>query len=223
MAQSDNDDLINVIEDDSHDIDIPENLPMMPVRDIVIFNDMLLPLFIGRDKSVNAVSESLEKGKYLFLAAQKDSTVEDPTAEEVYAVGTVVKILRILRLPDGRLKALVQGIGKGRIIRYLRKKSFYRVKIEVISEEAEPVIDLEAEALMRNVREQSEKILALRGELSGEISSILEEEFSFLFDMLKIHNTKDYVQKYVKPITVAKTRQDFLKEEKELGELEGAD
>jgi len=174
MAQSDNDDLINVIEDDNHDVDIPETLPMMPVRDIVIFNDMLLPLFIGRDKSVNAVSEAIEKGKYLFLAAQMDSTIEDPTVDEVYKVGTIVKILRILRLPDGRLKALVQGIGKGKIIRYVRKKSFYRVKIEVISEEASPAIDLETEALMRNVREQSEKILALRGELSGEISSILE-------------------------------------------------
>lgn len=174
MAQSDNDDLINVIEDDSQELDIPETLPMMPVRDIVIFNDMLLPLFIGRDKSVNAVSEAIEKGKYLFLAAQKDSTIEDPTVDEIFSVGTVVKILRILKLPDGRLKALVQGIGKGKILRYIRKKSFYRVKIEVITEDAVPEMNLETEALMRNVREQSEKILALRGELSGEITSILE-------------------------------------------------
>jgi ATP-dependent Lon protease len=174
MAQSDNDDLINVIDDEIHDADIPSTLPMMPVRDIVIFNDMLLPLFIGRDKSVNAVSEAIDRGKYLFLTAQKDSTVEDPSAEEIYTVGTVVKVLRILRLPDGRLKALVQGIGKGRITRYLRKKTFYRVKIELIPEEVPATLDLEAEALMRNVREQSERILALRGELSGEISSILE-------------------------------------------------
>lgn len=174
MAQSDNDDLINVIEDDNQEMNIPQTLPMMPVRDIVIFNDMLLPLFIGRDKSVNAVSEAIEKGKYLFLAAQKDSTIEDPTVDEIFSVGTVVKILRILKLPDGRLKALVQGIGKGKILRYIRKKSFYRVKIEVITEEYAPDIDLETEALMRNVREHSEKILALRGELSGEITSILE-------------------------------------------------
>ena len=174
MAQSDSDDLINVIEDETQDVDIPETLPMMPVRDIVIFNDMLLPLFIGRDKSVNAVSEAIDKGKYLFLAAQRDSTVEDPSVDEIYKVGTVVKILRILRLPDGRLKALVQGIAKGTIVKYLKKKTFYRVKIEQIVEEPHGPIDLETEALMRNVREQSEKILALRGELSGEISSILE-------------------------------------------------
>jgi ATP-dependent Lon protease len=174
MAQSDNDDLINVIEHNSDEANIPKTLPMMPVRDIVIFNDMLLPLFIGRDKSVNAVSEAIEKGKYLFLAAQKDSTVEDPGTDEIFTIGTVVKILRILRLPDGRLKALVQGIGKGKILKYLRKRSFYRVKIEVVSEDTPSEMNLETEALMRNVREQSEKILALRGELSSEISSILE-------------------------------------------------
>ncbi|MFA6010537.1 MAG: endopeptidase La [Desulfobacteraceae bacterium] len=174
MAQSDNDDLINVIEDENHDVNIPDTLPLMPVRDIVIFNDMLLPLFVGREKSVNAVSEAIDKGKYLFLVAQKDSTVEDPSIEEIYEVGTIAKILRILRLPDGRLKALVQGIGKGKIVKYLRKKSFYRVKIERISEDSLVAVDLETEALMRNVREQSEKILSLRGELSGEITSILE-------------------------------------------------
>ncbi len=174
MAQSDNDDLINVIEDDNHDLDIPDTMPMMPVRDIVIFNDMLLPLFVGREKSVNAVSEAIDKGKYLFLAAQKDSSVEDPDIDEIYEVGTISKILRILRLPDGRLKALVQGIGKGKIVKYLRKKSFYRVRIERIPEDGTVELDLETEALMRNVREQSEKILSLRGELTGEISSILE-------------------------------------------------
>lgn len=174
MAQTDNDDLINVIEDENHDANIPDTLPMMPVRDIVIFNDMLLPLFVGREKSVNAVSEAIDKDKYLFLAAQKDSAMEDPSVDEIYTVGTISKILRILRLPDGRLKALVQGIGKGRIVKYIRKKSFYRVKIERIPEDSPVEMDLETEALMRNVREQSEKILALRGELTGEITSILE-------------------------------------------------
>lgn len=174
MAQTDNDDLINVIEDENHEANIPDTLPMMPVRDIVIFNDMLLPLFVGREKSINAVSEAVEKDKYLFLAAQKDSNMEDPSVDDIYTVGTISKILRILRLPDGRLKALVQGIGKGRIVKYMRKKSFYRVKIERIPDDVSVELNLELEALMRNVREQSEKILVLRGELTGEISSILE-------------------------------------------------
>ncbi len=173
MAQTDNDDLINIIEDDTSEFEIPEILPMMPVRDVVIFNDMLLPLFIGREKSLNAVNEALENDKFLFLAAQKDSSDEDPESDDVYKVGTVAKILRILKLPDGRMKTLVQGIGKGKIVRYTKKKAFYKVKIEIIAEESEVEIDLKLEALMRNVCEQSEKILALRGELSGEISTVL--------------------------------------------------
>lgn len=173
MAQTDNDDLINIIEDDNGEFEIPEVLPMMPVRDVVIFNDMLLPLFIGRDKSLNAVNDALENEKFLFLVAQKDSSVEEPDADEIYRVGTIVKILRILKLPDGRMKTLVQGIGKGKILRYLKKKAYYKVKIEEIPEDEAVEVDLEVEALMRNVCEQSEKILALRGELSGEITTIL--------------------------------------------------
>lgn len=173
MAQTDNDDLINIIEDDTSEFDIPAILPMMPVRDVVIFNDMLLPLFIGREKSLNAVNEALEKDRYLFLVAQKDSSDEDPESDDIFKIGTVVKILRILKLPDGRMKTLVQGVGKGEIVRYVKKKGFYKVKIDLIPEEDEVEIDLKLEALMRNVCEQSEKILALRGELSGEISSVL--------------------------------------------------
>lgn len=173
MAQTDNDDLINIIEDDTSEFEIPETLPMMPVRDVVIFNDMLLPLFIGREKSLNAVNEALENEKFLFLVAQKDSSDEDPESDDIYKIGTVAKILRILKLPDGRMKTLVQGIGKGKILRYTKKKAFYKVKIELISEDSDVEIDLKLEALMRNVCEQSEKILALRGELSGEISTVL--------------------------------------------------
>ena len=173
MAQTDNDDLINIIEDDTSEFDIPEVLPMMPVRDVVIFNDMLLPLFIGREKSLSAVTDALEKDKFLFLVAQKDSSIEDPDSDEIFKIGTIVKILRILKLPDGRMKTLVQGIGKGKILRYLKKKAYYQVKIDIIPDDDEIDVDLEVEALMRNVCEQSEKILALRGELSGEITTIL--------------------------------------------------
>ena len=105
--------------------------------------------------------------------AQKDSSVEDPESDEIFNIGTIVKILRILKLPDGRMKTLVQGIGKGKILRYLKKKAYYQVKIDIIPDDEDLDVDLEVEALMRNVCEQSEKILALRGELSGEITTIL--------------------------------------------------
>lgn len=174
MAQSDNDDLISLIEDDDAISEIPTSLPLLPVRDVVVFCDMVLPLFVGRDKSIRAVEEGVAKDGFLMLATQKDPAIEDPAADDIYAVGTVSRVLRMLKLPDGRVKALVQGVAKAKIMRYLRKRSFYRVKIEKVEEQPAGEISLELEALMRTVRENSEKILSLRGEMSGDISSILE-------------------------------------------------
>jgi ATP-dependent Lon protease len=173
MGETDKDDLISIIEEDDSEAVIPTILPMMPVRDVVIFTDMLLPLFVGREKSVNAIEESIAKDRYLFVATQIDPGIEKPKVEEIYRIGTVSRILRMLKLPDGRVKALVQGIAKARIVRYVRKRSLFRVKIEIIEESEYSEVDLEAEALMRNVREYSEKILTLRGEYTNEVGSIL--------------------------------------------------
>jgi len=175
MAETDTDDLISIIEEEETDVEIPGNLPLLPVRDVVIFTDMLLPLFIGREKSVKAMEAAVEKDdKLLFMATQKDPATENPIPDEIYTVGTVGRILRMLKLPDGRLKALVQGIAKASIVEYTRKKSFFRVKIELVKEEPVEDVNLESEALMRNVREQCEKILAVRGEMTGDIVTILE-------------------------------------------------
>jgi len=173
MAETDKDDIINIIEENDSDMDFPSILPLMPVRDVVIFTDMLLPLFVGREKSVRAVEESVSGDGFLMLVTQKDPTTENPGTDDIYSVGTVGKILRMLKLPDGRVKALVQGVAKAKILKYTRKRISYRVKIDVILEDPVEKIDVETEALMRNVREYSEKILALRGELSGEVVNIL--------------------------------------------------
>jgi len=174
MAETDKDDLISIIEENEVLSEIPEILPMMPVRDVVIFSDMLLPLFVGREKSVRAVEEAVGKDRFLFIATQKDPGTENPKSEEIYSIGMVSRILRMLKLPDGRVKALVQGIAKARIVRYTRKRSLYRVKIEIIKEASSKDLSIEIEAMMRNVRENSEKILNLRGELTGEVKTILE-------------------------------------------------
>jgi len=104
MAEADKDDLISIIEDDTSDIDIPTTLPLLPVRDVVIFADMLLPLFVGREKSVRAVEAALSKDRFLFVATQKDPGVENPKAGDIFSVGTVSRILRILKLPDGHIQ-----------------------------------------------------------------------------------------------------------------------
>jgi ATP-dependent Lon protease len=202
MAETDRDDLISIIEEDDDDAVIPTTLPMMPVRDVVIFTDMLLPLFVGREKSVRAVEESISKDRFLFIVTQKDPAVENPKPDEIYTVGTVSRILRMLKLPDGRVKTLVQGITKARIVKYTRKRSLYRVKVELLDEGEVEAGDIEMEALMRNVRENSEKILALRGELTSEVGSILNsiEEPGKLADLvasnlrLKLEESQEIIE-----------------------------
>jgi ATP-dependent Lon protease len=174
MAETDKDDLISIIEEDEKGSTIPDILPLMPVRDIVIFTDMLLPLFVGREKSVLAVEEAVSKDGFIFLATQKETGVENPKPDQIYEIGTIGRVLRMLKLPDGRVKALVQGVAKARIIQYTRKKSLYRVRHEVIVSVPVTEMTIEIQALMRNVRENSEKILAFRGEMTGDVSAILE-------------------------------------------------
>ncbi|SDT84547.1 endopeptidase La [Desulfobacula phenolica] len=173
MAEADIDDLIEIIEKESNIEDIPKILPMMPVRDVVVFTDMLLPLFVGREKSIKAVEETVEYDRYIFLSAQKDSELEKPTAKDVYAVGTVGRIQKMIKLPDGRIKALVQGIAKAKILEYVKKRTFFKVRIEFLTDVDPVELSIEDEALMRNVKEASEKLLALKGEFSGDVGDLL--------------------------------------------------
>ncbi len=174
MAEADRDDLVSIIGDDHIDADVPDILPLMPVRDVVVFTDMVLPLFVGREKSVRAVQEAVAKEGYLFLATQKDPAIENPNTDEIYNTGTVGRVLRMIKLPDGNVKILVQGFAKAKIVRYTRKRSLYRVRFKTIEEIPVNEIDIETEALMRNVREHCEKILVLRGEMTGDVITILQ-------------------------------------------------
>ncbi|OQX12888.1 MAG: endopeptidase La [Desulfobacteraceae bacterium IS3] len=227
MAETDKDDLISIIEEDESDAKIPTVMPLMPVRDVVIFTDMLLPLFIGREQSVRAVEKAVEKDGFLLLVTQKDPGVENPGPDEIYRVGTVGRILRMLKLPDGRLKALVQGVAKAKVVDYIRKKTWFRVKIEMVSEKAAAKADLETEALMRNVREYSEKILSLRGELTGDVSSILEsvEDPGKLADLvasnlrLKIEESQQLLEIF-DPVERLKKVNDMLSREVELSAMQ---
>ncbi len=227
MAETDKDDLISIIEEDESDAKIPTIMPLMPVRDVVIFTDMLLPLFIGREQSVRAVEKAVEKDGFLLLVTQKDPGVENPGTDGLYNVGTVGRILRMLKLPDGRLKALVQGVAKAKVVDYVRKKIWFRVKIEIVSEKTAAKGDLETEALMRNVREYSERILSLRGELTGDVSSILEsvDDPGKLADLvasnlrLKIEESQQLLEIF-DPVERLKKVNDMLSREVELSAMQ---
>jgi ATP-dependent Lon protease len=139
--------------------EIPSELPLLPVRDIVIFPYMTLPLFVGREASIAAVDEALGRDRYIFLATQKDPSLEEPKPEDLYRTGTVAMIMRMLKLPDGRLKILIQGVVKGRIVGFIEGKPTVRVQIERVVEGPTREGSLEVEALKRAA---PEKILSLK-------------------------------------------------------------
>jgi ATP-dependent Lon protease len=153
--------------------DIPSELPVLPVRDIVVFNYMILPLFVGRDKSVQAVDAALNGSRYILVLTQKDEKVDEPGPDDLYRVGTVGMIMRMLKMPDGRLKVLVQGLTRARVTDFSSADPYLAAKVEVLAERDPKEATLEQEAMMRAAREQSEKILSLRGMASADIMAVL--------------------------------------------------
>jgi len=139
----------------------PEVLPLLPVRDMVMYPSVILPLFVGRDMSINAVEKSLSKDRLILVTAQKDLTDEDPLPGRIYSVGVVSQIMRMLRLPDGRVKVLMQGLRKARIVEYVQETPTFLVRIEPIEEPIITEITLEIEALMRYVKEEMEKVVSM--------------------------------------------------------------
>ncbi|MBI5746781.1 MAG: endopeptidase La [Nitrospirae bacterium] len=174
------------IEQESQKIDIPDTLPLLPVRDIVVYPYMVLPLFVGRDISIKAIDTALSGNRMILLAAQKSLDVEIPQPEEVYSVGTVGMIMRMLKLPDGRVKILVQGLVKARIIEYTQLEPYYQVRIEKISEMKVTEMTLELEALVRNVKEQVEKMITQGKAIPPEAMMVIEnmEDPGRLSDMI---------------------------------------
>jgi ATP-dependent Lon protease len=155
-------------------LSLPEKLPLLPIRDIVVFPYMVLPLFVSREKSIKSLEEALSKDRLIFLAAQKKVTEEDPSPKDLYRVGTVAVVMKMLKLPDGKVKILVQGLSKASIKEILHTTPFLLVKVENIKDPFITEITLETEALMRNVREQLERIVSYGKLLSPDLMFILE-------------------------------------------------
>jgi len=159
---------------DFDSLPIPEALPLLPVRDMVMYPSVMLPLFVGRDMSINAVEKAISKDRLIIVTAQKDLTDEDPLPERIYSVGVVSQIMRMLRLPDGRVKILIQGIKKARIVEYLQEHPTFLVKIEPIEEPLITEITMEIEALMRYVKEEMEKVVSMGRMVPPDILMVLD-------------------------------------------------
>jgi ATP-dependent Lon protease len=153
--------------------------PLLPLRDVVVFPHMIVPLFVGRDRSVNALESAMKHEKAIFMAAQKNAQKDDPKEEDIYSIGTLGTIIQLLRLPDNTVKVLVEGKSRARIRNYITDDDFFVVEAEEYGEEkAERTPKIEA--LMRSVIETFESYAKvgkkIPQELIGTVSSINEPE-----------------------------------------------
>jgi ATP-dependent Lon protease len=215
----------NIVEEEQ--VKVPEILPLLPVRDTVIFPYMILPLFVGRESSIKAVDEALAKDRMIFLATQKVATDDNPTPEGIYSVGTAAMVMKMLKLPDGRVKILVQGLSKGIIKEYIQQKPLFIVRTQKITEPPIGEMTLEIEALIRSVKEQSEKVLSLKGILSPDVLAILDqiEEPGRLADLvasnlkLRIEDAQKILETF-HPLQRLKKVNEFLSKEVQVSTMQ---
>jgi ATP-dependent Lon protease len=142
-------------------------LPLLPLRDIVVFPHMVVPLFVGRDKSIAALEAALSSDRLIFLAAQQDATTNDPAEEDIHRAGTVSHIIQLLKLPDGTVKVLVEGRARARVLHYLPNDRFFQVSTEEIVPER--IAGPHAEALVRNVLSSFESYSKLSKKVPAEV------------------------------------------------------
>ncbi len=152
---------------------VPSVLPTLPLRDIVIYPFMIVPLFVSRDKSIKAVEEALKENRMIVLVSQRDVNKEDPVREDLYDTGTVAIIMRMLKLPDGRIRILIQGLSRTKVDSIDSRGDHVRAGITPISEPLAPENSLEVEALVRNVRGSMERAASLGKNISPEVLAII--------------------------------------------------
>lgn len=161
-------------EEKEKEIEIPQSLPVLPIRDIVVFPYMILPLFVGREMSIKAIEHSLSTNKMVMLLTQRDLNAENPSPSDLYPVGTVGLIMRMLKLPDGRVKVLVQGLTKAKTVKFLKEEPFFTASIEKITDTQPEEITIETEAIIRTVKEQIDKTVSLGKTILPDIMIVIE-------------------------------------------------
>lgn len=167
--------------------DLANPLPLLPLRDIVIYPHMVIPLFVGRKRSVLALEEAAASNKQILLVAQKEPNVDEPAQEDFYHIGTVSNILQLLKLPDGTIKVLVEGIKRGKVNDFVQNEPFCLVDVELVDDEK--LNDVELEALIRSALSQFEQYVNLNKKIPSEIVASLQgvEEPVRLIDTMAAH------------------------------------
>jgi len=163
------------------------NLPLLPLRDVVVFPHMVIPLFVGRPKSIKALEAAMESGKHILLVAQKSAAKDEPTLDDLYHVGSVASILQMLKLPDGTVKVLVEGNQRAEVSEFFDGNEYFSARANVIPPEAEN--DNETEAMMRSVFAQFDQYVKLNKKIPPEILTSLAsiDEAGRLADTIAAH------------------------------------
>src|SRR2546423_10888788 len=138
---------------------LPDSLPVLPLRDIVIFPYMIVPLFVQRERSIRAVDQALAENRMIMLVAQRDLEKEEPTGNDLYNYGTAAAIMRMLKMPDGRIRILLQGLSRARVSRFDEGMPHLVAHIEPLTDSEPDADELELAALIRNVRASLERAI----------------------------------------------------------------
>lgn len=186
-------------------------LPLLPLRDVVVFPQMVIPLFVGRPRSIQALEKSMEEGKYIMLVAQKNAAKDEPMKEDLYAVGTIATVLQMLKLPDGTVKVLVEGTQRANLLHIEESENFSVAKLEPIVQMVEE--PLEAEAMRRALLGQFDQYVKLNKKIPPEVMTALAglENAGRLADSIAAHLPLKLEQKQtILELVDLKTRLDHL-------------
>jgi ATP-dependent Lon protease len=164
-----------------------EIYPVLPLRDIVVFPYMIVPLFVGREKSINALEEVMRSDKQILLSAQKNAGDDDPAPDAIYQTGTLASVLQLLKLPDGTVKVLVEGTARARVLRYTENSDYFEAEVERIAEQLGAKDEIEA--LARSAVSQFESYVKLNKKISPEVLGTISqiEDYSKLADTIASH------------------------------------
>ena len=161
--------------------------PVLPLRDIVVFPHMIVPLFVGREKSIRALEEVMKADKPILLATQKNAADDDPAPDAIFTAGTLASVLQLLKLPDGTVKVLVEGAARAQVTRYFPGDSYYQAEARAIADD--PIDKVEAEALSRSVISEFESYVKLNKKISPEVVSAVNQidDYGKLADTIASH------------------------------------
>jgi len=203
---------------------IPEILPLIPLRDLILFPNLVVPLFVGRERSINALEEAMREEHLVALVTQREAEVADPGPQDIYEIGCVASIMQELKLPDGTAKALVEGQKRMRIVEWIESDPYYKVRIELIEEPQE--VTVETEALMRALINDFERASDLGKPIPQEVlmaASIIQEpgrlaDFVAFHLNLKVEEKQEILEALESTERLDKAAR-FLRKELEILEL----